>query len=64
VSSYHHQGVAEHPGYVATAWAPDGTVEAIEDPELPFCIGVLWHPEVGSDPRLFRALVTAAAKGS
>lgn len=62
VSSYHHQGLAEHPGYIATAWAPDGIVEAIEDPELPFCIGVLWHPEVGSDPRLFQALVAAAAR--
>lgn len=61
VSSYHHQGLAEHPGYVATAWAPDGTVEAIEDPGLPFCVGVLWHPEVGTDPRLFEALVSAAA---
>lgn len=64
VSSYHHQGLAEHPGYVATAWAPDGTVEAIEDPELPFCIGVLWHPEVGADPRVFQALVRAAADRS
>ncbi|MEJ7771813.1 MAG: gamma-glutamyl-gamma-aminobutyrate hydrolase family protein [Geodermatophilaceae bacterium] len=60
VSSYHHQGLANHPGYVATAWAPDGTVEAIEDPARPFCIGVLWHPEVQSDPRLFEALVSAA----
>jgi putative glutamine amidotransferase len=62
VSSYHHQGLADHPGFVATAWAPDGTVEAIEDPDLPFCIGVLWHPEVGTDPRLFRALIAAAAQ--
>ncbi|MDQ4036986.1 MAG: gamma-glutamyl-gamma-aminobutyrate hydrolase family protein [Actinomycetota bacterium] len=64
VSSYHHQGLANHPGYVATAWAPDGTVEAIEDPGRPFCMGVLWHPEVGTDPRLFQALVGAAASGS
>jgi len=61
ISSYHHQGLDEAPGYVATAWAPDGTVEAIEDPDLPFCIGVLWHPEVGTDPRLFQALVVSAA---
>ncbi len=63
ISSYHHQGLAEAPGYVPVAWAPDGSVEAIEDPDLPFCIGVLWHPEVGSDSRLFRALVAAAAEG-
>lgn len=61
VSSYHHQGIAAHPGYSASAHAPDGTVEAIEDPDHPFCIGVLWHPEVGVDPRLFQALVAAAA---
>lgn len=59
VASHHHQGVSSHPGHVATAWAPDGTLEAIEDPELPFCVGVLWHPEVGTDQRLFRALVAA-----
>jgi len=61
VSSYHHQGLAHHPGYHACAWAPDGTVEAIEDPDLPFCLGVLWHPEVSDDPRLFQALVNAGA---
>ncbi|MBA3798176.1 MAG: gamma-glutamyl-gamma-aminobutyrate hydrolase family protein [Geodermatophilaceae bacterium] len=61
VSSYHHQGLAEFPGYIATARAPDGTVEAIEDPDQPFCVGVLWHPEVGTDPRLFQALIAAAA---
>lgn len=64
VSSYHHQGLDEHPGYVATAWAPDGTIEAIEDPALPYCIGVLWHPEVGTDPRLFQTLVAVAAAAS
>jgi putative glutamine amidotransferase len=25
-----------------------------------FTVGVLWHPEVGDDPRLFTALVAAA----
>lgn len=62
ISSYHHQGLGEAPGHVSVAWAPDGSVEAIEDPDLPFCIGVLWHPEVGADPRLFQALVAAAGR--
>ncbi|MBA2739941.1 MAG: gamma-glutamyl-gamma-aminobutyrate hydrolase family protein [Nocardioidaceae bacterium] len=61
VSSYHHQGVLEHPGLVATAWADDGVLEAFEDPTARFRVGVQWHPEVGADPRLFKALVAASA---
>jgi putative glutamine amidotransferase len=61
VPAYHHQGLDRlGSGLVATAWAPDGLVEAAEDPSLPFCIGVQWHPEMGSDPALFEALVSAA----
>jgi len=60
VSCYHHQGVAAHPGYEPVAWGSDGTLEAIEAPDARFRIGVQWHPEVGSDPRLFEALVATA----
>ena len=61
VPTYHHQGVdALGAGLRATAWAPDGTLEALEDPDLPFCLGVQWHPEAGDDPALFDALVAAA----
>lgn len=61
VPTYHHQGIERlGAGLVATAWADDGTVEALEDPGLPFCLGVQWHPEVGTDPSLFEALVRAA----
>ena len=63
VPTYHHQGVAEHPGYLATGWSVgDGVLESIEDPAARFRLGVQWHPEVGSDPRLFEALVAAAAR--
>lgn len=59
--SYHHQAVASHPGYEATAWSvDDGLLEAMEQPGEAFCVGVQWHPEVGRDDRLFRALVDAA----
>ncbi|HEY9493885.1 MAG TPA: gamma-glutamyl-gamma-aminobutyrate hydrolase family protein, partial [Intrasporangium sp.] len=58
--SHHHQSVATHPGYVSAAWAPDGTLEAMEDPSSPFRLAVQWHPEQGTDPRLFEALVAAA----
>lgn len=60
VHSHHHQSVDTHPRYVATGHAPDGTVEAFEDPDQPFCLGVQWHPEPGDDDRLFIALVEAA----
>jgi putative glutamine amidotransferase len=62
VPSYHHQSVLTHPGYQAAAWAPDGTLEAMEDPSAAFRLGVQWHPEVGTDPRLFDALVQAATR--
>jgi putative glutamine amidotransferase len=66
VPTYHHQSVLTHPGYEASAWAQDGTLEAMEDPDAAFRIAVQWHPEVGTDPRLFLALVEAArlARGS
>lgn len=60
VSCYHHQAVREHPGYVSAAVAADGVVEAMVDPAARFRVGVQWHPEQGTDPRLFRALVAAA----
>jgi len=62
VSCHHHQSVASHPGFVATARAADGTVEAIEDPERPFWLAVQWHPENGDDLGLFAGLVEAAAR--
>ena len=47
---------------VPTAWADDHSIEGLEDPRLSFAVGVLWHPEAGSDARLFEALVAAATK--
>ena len=42
--------------------APDGTVEALEDPTRRFTLGVLWHPEEGEDLALFESLVSEAAE--
>jgi putative glutamine amidotransferase len=60
----HHQAVDKlGAGLIATAWAQDGTIEALEPDDGadgPFLVAVQWHPEVGDDPRLFRALVAAA----
>jgi len=61
IKSSHHQGVDRvGEGLDAVAWAEDGSVEAIEDPNRRFAVGVLWHPEEGVDKRLFAALVDEA----
>ena len=65
VKSHHHQGFGElGAGLREAARAPDGTVEALEDPTRRFTLGVLWHPEEGEDLRLFEALVAAAAEAT
>ena len=61
VKSHHHQGFGRvGDGLVESAWAEDGTLEALEDPSQRFTVGVLWHPEAGEDAALFRALVDEA----
>jgi len=65
VRSWHHQAVRRvAPGWRAVAWAPDGTVEAVECVGHPWAVGVQWHPELSQDilphRRLFQALVRAA----
>jgi putative glutamine amidotransferase len=61
VKSHHHQGFGRlGDGLVEAAWAEDGTLEALEDPEKRFALGVLWHPEEGEDAALFQALVDEA----
>ena len=63
VKSHHHQALGRiGDGLREVAWAEDGIVEAVEDPEKPFLVGVLWHPEAGEDQRLFDQLVEAARK--
>jgi putative glutamine amidotransferase len=61
VKSHHHQGYGKlGTGLSESARADDGTIEALEDPERRFAIGVLWHPEAGEDFALFEALVEEA----
>lgn len=66
VNSTHHQAVKDPgQGVLVSARAPDGVIEAIELPDLPFALGVQWHPEavIPHDPRqaaLYRGLVQAA----
>jgi putative glutamine amidotransferase len=70
VNSSHHQAVRDVPaGWVVSARAPDGVVEAIEIPQRRFALAVQWHPEAMYDSErpahgeLFRALVEAASGG-
>lgn len=61
---YHHQSIENlGTGVRATAWAPDGTIEAVECPAAPgWALGVQFHPEENpEDVRLFTGFVTAAA---
>ena len=64
VPTAHHQAVDRlGDGLVATAWAQDGVIEAVESSSAgdPFLLAVQWHPEAGTDPRLIEALVAAAS---
>jgi len=65
VVSRHHQAVKSLGGGLrVAAAAPDGVIEAAEDPSCAFLLGVQWHPE--ENPRgveemaLFRAFARAA----
>lgn len=69
-NSFHHQAVRDlGRGLVATAWAADGLIEAVEtiDGE-PWLLAVQWHPEEMSglpeapDGGLFRAFLAEAER--
>jgi putative glutamine amidotransferase len=63
VNSFHHQGVQDPGRLQATGWCPEDTlIEVVEDPDLPFALGVQWHPEDTDDFRVIAAFVEAAVK--
>jgi putative glutamine amidotransferase len=67
VNSRHHQAVKDvAKGFRVSATAPDGVIEAIEDPTALFCLGVQWHPEnffrTGEFRPLFEGFLEAAKK--
>lgn len=68
VNSFHHLGVKNvAPGYIVSATAKDGLVEAIEKKGEEFVIGIQWHPEMMTKDclkmqKIFMALVKEASK--
>jgi putative glutamine amidotransferase len=66
VNSAHHQAVdAVAPAFRVTARARDGVVEAIEDRQKRFCLGVQGHPEFLIDPgdrHILDAFIEASRK--
>jgi putative glutamine amidotransferase len=67
VNSRHHQAVkTPGDGLIVSATAPDGVIEAVEDPAKRFCLGVQWHPEnfyrTGEFRELFEGLVEASGR--
>lgn len=65
VNSRHHQAIKQvAKGLIVSGTAPDGVIEAVEDPSRRFCLGVQWHPEnfyrTGEFSPLFEGFVKAA----
>jgi putative glutamine amidotransferase len=68
VNTSHHQAVDKlAPGLVATAWAPDGIIEAIESQDRHYVMAVQCHPEVmyrkhAWSYKIFTSFVSAASE--
>ncbi|MFD0683208.1 gamma-glutamyl-gamma-aminobutyrate hydrolase family protein [Actinomadura fibrosa] len=62
---HHHQGIDRiGTGLAATAWAPDGVIEALEAVDHPFAVGVQWEAGHTGDEPLYFALAEAATARS
>ncbi len=68
VNSFHHQAVSQPgKGLQAVATAPDGVIEAVEDVDGKFFVGIQWHPERENNEfarAIFKAFVDAAVKSA
>jgi putative glutamine amidotransferase len=64
-NSSHHQAVKNvGDNILISAISGDGTIEAIEEKNHPFSIGVQWHPEFNSseiDKNLFKSFIDSCA---
>ncbi|HXQ29330.1 MAG TPA: gamma-glutamyl-gamma-aminobutyrate hydrolase family protein [Gemmatimonadales bacterium] len=60
VNSRHHQAIRDlAPRLRASAWAPDGVIEAVEGTEATWTMAVQWHPEDEGEGALFRTFAAA-----
>lgn len=66
VNSSHHQAIDSPGSLTVTGRADDGTIEACEDLEADFCVGIQWHPEHPdrreADFALIQTFVASASK--
>ncbi|ONI40355.1 hypothetical protein AN639_04900 [Candidatus Epulonipiscium fishelsonii] len=69
-NSFHHQVVKKvGDQLIISAHTKDNVIEAIENPNLPFCLGVQWHPEImamnsKSMNPLFNAFISACSQAN
>ncbi len=67
VNSIHHQSIESvAPGFHPVAWAPDGTIEAIEPDHDARVLAVQWHPEKiahEGDDVLFKYFIDELVRG-
>jgi gamma-glutamyl-gamma-aminobutyrate hydrolase PuuD len=60
VATHHHQAIDNlADGFVATGWAADDTIEAIERADSTWVVGVQWHPEAHGGAGIFGAFIAA-----
>ncbi len=60
VTSSHHQAIKTLASVLqVSSIAEDGMIEAVEDPELDFFLGVQWHPETMADDSSSMAILQA-----
>lgn len=64
VHSNHRQAMSDAGRLEIVARAPDGIIEAVQDPERPFRIGVQWHPERTDEETLGALLFEQLARAA
>jgi len=57
VYSKHRQAVSDPGTMRVVGRSPDGLIEAIDDPNRAFTVGVQWHPERTDDPELGQGVI-------